>query len=37
VLGEDGSMMMPIDDDGFSELFTWLADRFGVSWPINLP
>jgi predicted 3-demethylubiquinone-9 3-methyltransferase (glyoxalase superfamily) len=37
VLGENGSVMMPIDNYGFSKLFTWLADRFGVSWQINLP
>ncbi|MBW8754265.1 MAG: VOC family protein [Sphingomonadales bacterium] len=36
-LGEGGSVMMPIDDYGFSTLFTWIADRFGVSWQLNLP
>jgi len=36
-LDEDGSVLMPIDDYGFSALFTWITDRFGVSWQINLP
>jgi len=37
LLGEGGSMMMPLDNYGFSTLFTWIADRFGVSWQLNLP
>lgn len=36
-LGDGGKVMMPIDNYGFSSLFTWLADRFGVSWQLNLP
>ena len=36
-LGEGGAVMMPLDDYGFSRLFTWIADRFGVSWQLNLP
>jgi predicted 3-demethylubiquinone-9 3-methyltransferase (glyoxalase superfamily) len=36
-LGEGGKVMMPIDTYGFSKLFTWVADRFGVSWQLNLP
>lgn len=36
-LGEDGKVMMPVDNYGFSTLFTWVADRFGVSWQLNLP
>jgi len=35
-LGDRGGVMMPIDDYGFSTLYTWLADRFGVSWQLNL-
>jgi predicted 3-demethylubiquinone-9 3-methyltransferase (glyoxalase superfamily) len=35
-LGEGGKVMMPIDAYGFSTLFTWVADRFGVSWQLNL-
>lgn len=37
VLGEGGAVMMPLDNYGFSRLFTWIADRFGVSWQLNLP
>jgi predicted 3-demethylubiquinone-9 3-methyltransferase (glyoxalase superfamily) len=37
VLGEGGAVMMPIDNYKFSTLFTWIADRFGVSWQLNLP
>jgi predicted 3-demethylubiquinone-9 3-methyltransferase (glyoxalase superfamily) len=36
-LGEGGGVMMPIGNYGFSRLFTWIADRFGVSWQLNLP
>jgi predicted 3-demethylubiquinone-9 3-methyltransferase (glyoxalase superfamily) len=36
-LGDGGKVMMPIDGYGFSTLFTWVADRFGVSWQLNLP
>ena len=35
-LAEGGGVMMPIDNYGFSQLFTWVADRFGVSWQLNL-
>lgn len=35
-LGNGGGVMMPIDNYGFSTLFTWLADKFGVSWQLNL-
>ena len=35
-LGHGGGVMMPIDNYGFGTLFTWLADRFGVSWQLNL-
>ena len=35
-LGEDGKMLMPPDDYGFSRKFAWLNDRFGVSWQLNL-
>jgi predicted 3-demethylubiquinone-9 3-methyltransferase (glyoxalase superfamily) len=37
ILGEDGAIMMPLDNYGFSAKFTWIADRFGVSWQLNLP
>jgi len=36
VLGEGGAVLMPADDYGFSALFAWVADRFGVSWQLNL-
>jgi predicted 3-demethylubiquinone-9 3-methyltransferase (glyoxalase superfamily) len=35
-LGEGGKVMMPIDNYGFGALFTWVGDRFGVSWQLNL-
>jgi predicted 3-demethylubiquinone-9 3-methyltransferase (glyoxalase superfamily) len=35
-LSEGGGVMMPPDDYGFSKRFTWLNDRFGVSWQLNL-
>ncbi|MCB1673024.1 MAG: VOC family protein [Gammaproteobacteria bacterium] len=36
-LSEDGKVMMPPGDYGFSRRFGWLTDRFGVSWQLNLP
>jgi predicted 3-demethylubiquinone-9 3-methyltransferase (glyoxalase superfamily) len=36
-LGEGGQALMPLGNYGFSQLFTWLSDRFGVSWQLNLP
>lgn len=36
-LSEGGQVMMPLDNYGFSDRFGWLADRFGVSWQLNLP
>jgi len=36
-LSEGGSVLMPLDNYGFSTRFGWLADRFGVSWQLNLP
>jgi len=29
-------VLMPVADYGFSKLFTWVADKFGVSWQLNL-
>ncbi len=36
-LSEDGFVMMPPDNYGFSEKFAFIQDRFGVSWQLNLP
>jgi len=36
-LSQDGKMLMPPDNYGFSTKFAWLEDRFGVSWQLNLP
>ena len=35
-LGDGGAVLMPLADYGFSRRFTWLNDRFGVSWQLNL-
>ncbi len=37
ILSEDGGVLMPADNYGFSTLYTWVSDRFGVSWQLNLP
>ncbi|HMN59028.1 MAG TPA: VOC family protein [Anaerolinea sp.] len=36
-LAEGGQVLMPLDNYGFSARFGWVADRFGVSWQLNLP
>lgn len=35
-LSEEGKLLMPADNYGFSSRFGWLNDRFGVSWQLNL-
>jgi predicted 3-demethylubiquinone-9 3-methyltransferase (glyoxalase superfamily) len=35
-LSEGGAVLMPMDDYGFSKKFAWVADKFGVSWQLNL-
>lgn len=37
ILSEGGGVLMPPANYGFSSKFTWINDRFGVSWQINLP
>lgn len=36
-LSDQGGVLMPPGDYGFSQRFAWLNDRFGVSWQLNLP
>ncbi|MGI9524987.1 MAG: VOC family protein [Hyphomicrobiaceae bacterium] len=36
-LADGGTILMPLDDYGFSLRFGWLSDAFGVSWQLNLP
>ena len=35
-LSEEGKIMMPLDNYGFSRKFGFVEDRFGVSWQLNL-
>ena len=35
-LSQDGQVLMPLAAYPFSEKFGWVADRFGVSWQLNL-
>ena len=36
-LAQGGKELMPLDSYGFSKLFTFVEDRFGVSWQLFLP
>lgn len=35
-LSQDGAVMMPPNDYGFSKRFCWVSDQFGVSWQLNV-
>jgi predicted 3-demethylubiquinone-9 3-methyltransferase (glyoxalase superfamily) len=35
-LSEQGGVLMPPGNYGFSQKFAWLNDRFGMSWQLNL-
>lgn len=34
-LGEGGPALMPLDNYGFSTLFAWVTDLYGVTWQLN--
>ena len=36
-LSQNGKVLMPLGNYGFSKWFGWTSDRFGVSWQLNLP
>ncbi|MBX2828217.1 MAG: VOC family protein [Flavobacteriaceae bacterium] len=36
-LSENGAVLMPLNNYGFSQRFGFVEDRFGVSWQLNLP
>ena len=35
-LSDGGGVMMPLDNYGFSQKFGWVADKYSVSWQLNL-
>jgi predicted 3-demethylubiquinone-9 3-methyltransferase (glyoxalase superfamily) len=35
-LSQDGSVFMPLESYPFSEKYGWVADKYGVSWQLNL-
>jgi len=35
-LSSGGGVLMPLDNYGFSKMFGWVNDCFGVSWQLNL-
>lgn len=35
-LSKDGRVMMPAGNYGFSKMFTWVEDGFGVNWQLNV-
>lgn len=36
ILSEEGDVLMPLGNYGFSQKFGWVNDRFGVSWQLNV-
>jgi predicted 3-demethylubiquinone-9 3-methyltransferase (glyoxalase superfamily) len=32
-----GQALMPLANYGFSRMFAWVTDRYGISWQLNLP
>ncbi len=36
-LAEEGSVLMPVADYGFSPRYGWCVDRFGMSWQVAKP
>ena len=35
-LSKNGKIMMPAGNYGFSKMFTWVEDEFGVNWQFNV-
>ena len=35
-LSRNGKVMMPAGNYGFSKMFTWVEDEFGVNWQLNV-
>lgn len=35
-LAENGNVLMPLNNYGFSQKFGWVVDQFGISWQLNL-
>lgn len=35
-LSENGTVMMPLNNYGFSQRFGFVEDKFGISWQLNL-
>lgn len=36
-LSEEGQILMQLGEYPFSQKYGWVADKFGVSWQLNLP
>ena len=36
LLVDGGAELLPLDNYGFSQMFCWVSDRYGVSWQLNL-